>query len=202
MKFLVGIDEAGRGPLAGPVTVGVAVVPVDFDWKLLEGVGDSKTLSPKNREAIFRCASDLRRQGCIDFQVASSSQFIIDSQGIIFAVERAMERALTKLELNHQQCEVRLDGALRAPSKFLHQQTIIKGDATEPAIGLASILAKVTRDRYMTRLAKKPKLTPYQFDIHKGYGTKAHRELIQKHGLSDIHRRSFCRNIHTWKNLV
>ncbi len=194
MKWLVGVDEAGRGPLAGPVAVGVAVVPADFDWSLVPGVGDSKKLSEAKRETIFARAHELKKVGALDFAVGQAAASVIDSRGIVGAVAAAMGSALNKLALTPEDCEVRLDGALRAPTIYTRQITIIKGDALEPVIGLASIMAKVTRDRYMARMAASPPFAPYQFDIHKGYGTKAHRELIKQHGLSDIHRRSFCRN--------
>lgn len=202
MKYLVGIDEAGRGPLAGPVTVGVAVVPIDFDWSILLGVGDSKQLSEAKREQIFERARELKKTGALDFAVGQMAAAMIDARGIVGAVEAAMRSALAKLDLSPEECEIRLDGSLRAPIAYPNQITIIKGDATEPVIGLASIMAKVTRDRQMTRLATKPELTPYNFEIHKGYGTKRHRELIQIHGLSRIHRQSFCRNIQIGKGLV
>ena len=194
-KYLIGIDEAGRGPLAGPVTVGVVSLPTNFDWSLLPGVGDSKKISPVKREQIFKEATQLRKEGMLNFQVVSSSHFIIDSKGIVFAIKRAMKQGLDKLQLEPNDCQVLLDGALRAPSEFLNQQTIIKGDATEPAIGLASILAKVTRDRYMTKIAQDTQYLAYDLGSHKGYGTKKHCESIRLHGLSDIHRKSFCTNL-------
>jgi ribonuclease HII len=90
---------------------------------------------------------------------------------------------------------VKLDGGLSAPAIFLHQETIVRGDATEPAISLASIIAKVTRDRYMVKQAKKTVFKPYNLAEHKGYGTKSHREAIATCGLSTLHRHTFCRNI-------
>lgn len=195
MKFIIGIDEAGRGPLAGPVTVGVVSVPVNFDWSLLPGVGDSKKINPIKREQIFKDASQLRKEGILNFQVISSSHLIIDTKGIVFAIKRAMKQGLDRLQLEPKECQVLLDGALQAPSEFLNQQTIIKGDATEPSIGLASILAKVTRDRYMTKIARNTQYLAYDLATHKGYGTKKHCESIRQYGLSDIHRKSFCTNL-------
>ena len=197
MKWLVGIDEAGRGPLAGPVAVGVAVVPVLFDWTLLSGVNDSKKLKESKREEVYRRALELKRAGKLDFAVCQTSALVIDKIGIVGAVETAMSKALKRLQLREHDCEVRLDGALKAPITYANQKTIIGGDGLEPIIGLASILAKVTRDRYMTRAGNKPELLNYNLAVHKGYGTKEHRELISLHGLSDIHRRSFCKNIQT-----
>lgn len=202
MKYLVGVDEAGRGPLAGPVAVGVAVVPMGFDWSLLPGVGDSKQVKPKDRETIYQLAFDLQKQGFLNFAVVQSSAHIIDTKGIVPAIRQAMAKGFHKLELLPAECEVRLDGSLKAPEEFLNQTTIIKGDASEPIIGLASILAKVTRDRYMSQQARKTEFNPYLFDVHKGYGTKKHIEQIKKYGLSSIHRQSFCRNIQTKISLV
>jgi ribonuclease HII len=196
---LIGIDEAGRGPLAGPVTVGVVVVNADFDWNLLPGVNDSKKLSETQREAIYTAACLLQKDGLIDWEVGSVSAHIIDRIGIVPAVNRAMKSALT--EIMHtggyafESCMVKLDGSLHAPQEFIYQETIIKGDAKEKVIGLASILAKVTRDRYMKKLAGKPQYQVYTFDVHKGYGTKKHTKAIHTHGVSDVHRLSFCRKL-------
>lgn len=195
MRYVIGIDEAGRGPLAGPVAVGVVCVPVDFDWGLIEGVGDSKKLSPKKRSVLFWRAMELKKLGHLDFAVCQSSAAMIDRKGIVGAVNAAMQKALTSLKLDPEDCEVQLDGALCAPQRFTNQTTIIGGDGLEPTIGLASIIAKVTRDHYMARIGVKPQFAPYDLAIHKGYGTKAHREAIQKLGLSEIHRTTFCRNL-------
>lgn len=193
MKWIVGVDEAGRGPLAGPVAVGVAAVPTDFDWELIPGVGDSKKITAKNREIVFKRAYELRRDKVIDFRVSLINVSVIDTKGITHAVRIGIQKCFTSLDLNPDQCDVRLDGLLKAPEEFLTQATIIKGDAKEKSIGLASILAKVTRDQHMERLSLKH--PEYQFDTHKGYGTKSHRELILQHGLSSEHRASFCRNL-------
>jgi ribonuclease HII len=192
-KWLVGVDEAGRGPLAGPVAVGVVCVPMDFDWNLLVGVNDSKKLTPEIREAIFKEALKLKQKGMINYAVGSSSAKMIDRLGIVPAIKRAQGRAFAQLQLKPQLCIVKLDGGLKAPEEFLFQETIIKGDGREKVIGLASILAKVTRDRYMRRIALQ--FAAYDFATHKGYGTKAHCMAINKHGLSSEHRVSFCRNL-------
>ncbi len=193
LKYIIGIDEAGRGPLAGPVAIGVAVVPPNFNWKLILGVGDSKKVSEKNREAIFLRAKALKKKGMLDFAVVLVSAKIIDSKGITRAVSLGITRALKKLKLNPKEVNVRLDGLLKAPQEYVHQKTIIQGDAKEKIIGLASIMAKVTRDRVMVRVSRMyPK---YHFDIHKGYGTEMHRNAIKKYGLSLIHRHSFTKNI-------
>ena len=192
-KWLVGIDEVGRGPLAGPVAVGVVAVPIDFDWDEISGVDDSKVVKPAKRETIFEQAKKLRQAGKCHWQVSMVAASVIDKRGIVFAINQAMERSLNKLRLDPQVCYVKLDGSLEAPASYKYQETIIKGDGKEPAIGLASILAKVTRDRYMAELDKRKDLAPYGFAVHKGYGTKKHRQVIEKLGLSLVHRRSFCR---------
>lgn len=194
MKYLIGVDEAGRGPLAGPVTVGVVAVAPDFDWELIPGVGDSKKISEKKRESIFERAAELKKEGLLNFAVGESSSEVIDREGIVGAIKAAMKQALEELAIAPEDCEVRLDGALHAPAIYTNQTTIIKGDATEPSIGLASIMAKVTRDRYMVAIATKEAFTPYNFAKHKGYGTKAHSDAIRQHGLCKLHRRSFCRS--------
>lgn len=192
-KFLVGVDEAGRGPLAGPVAVGVAVVPHDFDWRLIPGVGDSKQVKERDREKVVKIARTLKRLGVIDFHVALVSHTVIDRIGITGAVRKGIEICFKKLNPNPKITQVKLDGLLIAPPEFKNQETIIKGDAKEKVIGLASILAKVTRDHHVVALAKK--YPQYGFEVHKGYGTQSHRDAIQKHGLSNVHRTGFCRKI-------
>ncbi len=198
-KWVIGIDEAGRGPLAGPVAVGVVLVPRDFNWGLIPGVGDSKKIAPKNREAIFRRARQLHAEGELSFSVGMTPARMIDRIGIVPAITKAIDgalsRSLKRVGAHPHEIEVRLDGGLRAPATYSYQHTIIKGDSTEKVIGLASIMAKVTRDRYMSTLHSCPLLTRYGFEVHKGYGTKKHREAIQQFGLSEEHRRSFCKNI-------
>lgn len=198
MKFSAGIDEAGRGPLAGPVAVGVVVIPNNFDWKLIEGVGDSKKVTPKNREAIFRRAKELKKEGKLDFVVIMGTAKEIDKKGIAVVIRGCIEKGIKKLKVKPNDCFVKLDGSLRAPSEF-SQETIIKGDSKELIIGLASICAKETRDAYMKRISKK--LPKYEFEIHKGYGTKRHRQLIFKYGLSLEHRSNYCQNVHLWGKL-
>ncbi len=199
LSYIVGIDEAGRGPLAGPVAVGVVIVPKGFNWKLLPGVGDSKKISPNKRALIKNAAEDLKRQGKLDFEVKLSSASFIDRKGIVPAITTALEAGLEQVmkrqSLATSQVAVKLDGGLRAPKEYVKQETIIKGDEKELVIGLASILAKETRDEYMLKIAKKKAFLPYQFALHKGYGTSLHLAAIAEFGPSSEHRRSFCRNI-------
>ena len=190
---LVGVDEAGRGPLAGPVAVGVVVVPYGFDWDLIPGVGDSKKVSPKNREAIFRRTKTLTSQHILEYRVILVPSHSIDTKGISYAITYGIAQAFKKLTLNTETTQVLLDGLLKAPSSFTHQETIIKGDAQEKVIGLASIMAKVTRDTYMKKIAQK--YPDYGFEKHKGYGTKTHCASIKKLGPCGEHRRTFISRI-------
>lgn len=193
MKFLVGIDEAGRGPIAGPVAVGVVMVAHDFDVaKEFPGVGDSKKLSEKKREEIYGMLETRAAEGRVCFRVEFESAEYIDAQGIAPAVSNALSKGLSSLSPDPTQVHVQLDGALHAPSQF-SQETIIHGDALVPLISLASIAAKVERDRLMVALSEK--YPAYGFEKHKGYGTRAHYEMIVQHGLCPIHRRTFLRSI-------
>lgn len=185
-KWIIGIDEAGRGALAGPVAVGAVLVPHDFDFSVFSAVRDSKLLSPKVRTQVF---GEVRRAR-VRHAVALVGATTIDKRGITAAVAEGIERILRRLAIDPDDVEVRLDGLLRAPEAYRFQRTIIKGDVTEPAISLASIMAKVTRDRKMERLAKD--YPAYGFEVHKGYGTDHHCSCIRTHGLSAIHREYFC----------
>ncbi|MBY0293739.1 ribonuclease HII [Patescibacteria group bacterium] len=189
-KILIGVDEAGRGPLAGPVAVGIVAVPAGFNIKkALPGVGDSKVLTEKKREELYVLAVQLKKEGVIDFCVRFASHTTIDDIGITKAVKKGVRSGIRSLAPDTKDTHVLLDGLLSAPEEY-SQETIIKGDATEPVISLASIIAKVSRDRLMHRLAKE--YPEYGFEIHKGYGTKKHLDAISKFGLSEIHRRTYC----------
>lgn len=202
IKYIIGIDEAGRGPLAGPVSVGVVLIPHDFGWDLIPEVNDSKKLSAKKRESIFERALELVAAGELWYSVQMPTAKQIDTKGISVVIRAAMANGLREVmaenprgPLGFGEVMVKLDGSLYAPAEFVHQETIIKGDAKEKVIGLASIMAKVTRDAYMEKIAKKPAFQVYNFAQHKGYGTLVHRTAIAKHGLSSEHRASYCKNI-------
>ena len=190
MRYVIGIDEAGRGPLAGPVAVGAVMVPLDFDWTQLEGVKDSKQLRPQIRERIFTEIQAFERRGKLKYAVRFSSSESIDRWGIVRAVRRALICALEAVEPDPAITTVLLDGSLYAPTHFIDQRTIIRGDETEPIISLASIVAKVTRDRRMEKLGES--YPAWGFEGHKGYGTIEHRRVIARLGLSSEHRLSFC----------
>ena len=199
-SWLVGVDEAGRGPLAGPVSVGLVKVASDFDWNKLPGVGDSKQIPVKTRERIFAEAMKLKQAGEIDFVVLLMSAPLIDKKGIANVIREAIKKGLIKLQVDSGMTHIKLDGSLKAPAEY-SQETIIKGDNKELVIGLASILAKVTRDTYMCKLAKDPQFAAYNFSKHKGYGTKEHRRLIAALGLSVEHRTTYCQNVGQWGSL-
>ncbi len=191
-QFLVGVDEAGRGPLAGPVAVGIVVAPHDFDIRaVFPGVADSKMLTEKKRESIFEILRSLSQENheyTARYTVVFSSSKEIDTLGITNAVRKAAWKGIHTLTPNASKTHILLDGLLHAPPEY-QQNTIIRGDQTEPIISLASIAAKVERDHLMRRLAKE--FPHYGFEKHKGYGTDAHYEAIWRHGLCDIHRRTF-----------
>lgn len=190
-KFVIGIDEVGRGPIAGPVAV------CAFLWKDREtlppyGIKDSKKLSPQKREEWFRQVQIWKRESRVTYAVSFVSAQTIDRIGITKSITRALVESLKKLEIEPENVEVLLDGGLRAPHNFPLQKTIIRGDEKEPVIALASIVAKVLRDKMMERFAMKYPL--YGFEEHKGYGTHTHYRAIKKHGMSPLHRVSFLQN--------
>lgn len=203
--WIIGVDEVGRGPLAGPVAVGVVAVPPDFAWSLLSGVNDSKQVREADRETIARAAASLRRHKKLRYTVAMVSAPVIDAIGIVPAINQAMQRGLQRVTqakqgseaLEIEDCVVKLDGGLTAPDHYRQQETIVRGDGSEPVIGLASIVAKVKRDTYMQQLGDQPEYAGYGLGQHKGYGTVAHRAAIAQYGLSAQHRRSFCRRYAT-----
>ena len=189
MKWIVGIDEAGRGPLAGPVSVGVVIVPESLDLlTLFPKLNDSKKLSEKRREEIFVRLQEEIKAGNIVSLVTLASSEKIDAKGIAVCIREAIQNTLQKLVPDPADHQLYLDGSLSAPLQY-QQETVIGGDALIPSIMLASVAAKVTRDRYMLQQAK---LYPdYLFEQHKGYGTKLHMEKLREHGLCAIHRRTF-----------
>jgi len=187
--FQIGIDEVGRGPLAGPVAVGAFVFLKPEARKFFRGVKESKQLSEQKREEWFRIIQAQQKLGTIDFRVTFQSHTVIDTKGLSHAIRTALSISLKGLNVLPAQARVLLDGGLRAPSNYENQKTIIKGDEKEAVIALASICAKVLRDRKMKLLGKK--YLGYGFEVHKGYGTKRHYEAIERLGVTGVHRRSF-----------
>ncbi len=192
MQSTVGIDEAGRGPLAGPVAVGVVSIPPNFNRQFFKSIKDSKQLTLEDRELWFSLATEARRKGELDFRVSLVSEKVIDKHGISYALRLGIKRCLVGLGTTTDS-QIFLDGSLKAPERFKRQLTVIKGDEKIPVISLASICAKVVRDRKMVRLAKKfPK---FSFEVNKGYGTLLHRQALQKYGSTELHRKTFIKRL-------
>ncbi len=194
MSFIVGIDEVGRGPLAGPVSVGIVLCAEEIypHLRLLRSLPkqgiDSKKLLPEEREEYSLVLKNLRDEGKISYSIVHISNQIIDEKGLTFAIKKAINTGIKLLNISCD-CQVLLDGGLRLPKKFKLQKTIIRGDEKEKIIAWASILAKVARDNIMCEHAKT--FPQYGFEYHKGYATRQHFEAIYEHGLSDIHRKSW-----------
>ncbi|MDP3735137.1 MAG: ribonuclease HII [bacterium] len=199
VHIVVGIDEAGRGPLAGPLALGaVALGNIQHSVlnKLSTGLGplrDSKRLTAEQREQWFAALVSVQKRGELRFVVTFVRASVIDARGISAAARLAVARVLRKLTLVPRLSSVLLDGLLIAPKRFREQRTIIRGDETEPLISLASIVAKVLRDRHMVRMARR--FPNYGFERHKGYGTSAHYAALERYGPCAIHRRSFLRGV-------
>ncbi len=186
-QMICGIDEAGRGPLAGPVCAAAVILPPHVQ---IPGLDDSKKLSDKKRRELF----PVIREKAVAYGVAFASEGEIDEINILQATFLAMRRAVEGMNLKPDY--VLIDGNqetdVGAPVK-----TIVHGDGLSASIAAASILAKVTRDDYMTEMAEK--YPQYGFEIHKGYGTKAHRQAILQNGPCEIHRRSFLKKLYGQK---
>lgn len=192
---LIGVDEAGRGPLAGPVVAGA----VAFDMSNTEamaviaelGINDSKKVSEKNRERIFEI---LTTHTSIWWGIGQEDERTIDTMNILQASLSAMRKAVLALEKKHTTSYTKylyIDGREIIPDMTADQKAVIGGDAKILSIAAASIIAKVTRDRLMHQYAEK--YPQYRFEKHKGYGTKLHFDLIKEHGISPIHRKSFLK---------
>ena len=192
-RFLVGIDEVGRGPLAGPITLCACRVENNFDFGHFKNIKDSKKLSAQKRQEWFEKISALRAKGLLSFALFSVSAQEIDSMGLSNCIKKAIRNILAELSADPLETEIRLDGALYAPEEFTIQKTIIKGDEKEPIIAAASIIAKVTRDKMMTDYAVEYPL--YRFEEHKGYGTAFHRKAIRAYGATPIHRKTFLKKM-------
>lgn len=182
-KIICGVDEAGRGPLAGPVYAAAVVLE---KGQTIEGVNDSKKLSEKKRELLF----DKIINECKDYSIGTASEKEIDELNILQATFLAMKRAVDGLSVKPD-CAL-VDGN-QIPNLDCDVTTVVKGDAKSESIAAASILAKVSRDRYMLEMAEK--YPHYGFEKHKGYGTKLHYEMIEKYGICDIHRKTFLKKV-------
>ena len=200
-KYIIGIDEVGRGPIAGPVAVcALAIIrnknskyKTKFSHANFRNFKDSKKLSHLQRLEWLEKINQEKKKGNIIYKVSFASNKIIDNKGIVFAINKCLTNSLNFLEKNKKESLVLLDGGLRAPKEYLNQKTIIKGDEKELAIALASIVAKVTRDRLMVELSRK--YPGYSLEKHKGYGTTAHYKALKNKGISPIHRKSFLKKL-------
>ncbi len=183
-NFVCGVDEAGRGPLAGPVYAAAVILPTDC---IIEGLNDSKKLSETKREALY----DKITETALAFSIASASVEEIEELNILNATYLAMTRAVEGLNISAQYALI--DGNRIPPQLKIPCEYVIKGDAKSYSIAAASILAKVTRDRVMDQMDT---IYPeYQFKKHKGYGTKVHTQAILKYGPCKIHRLSFLKKL-------
>lgn len=180
-KYVCGVDEAGRGPLAGPVYAAAVILKEDAD---LSGVNDSKKLSEKKREELF----DKIIAESIAYKIVAVDEKIIDEINILNATMLAMKTAIEGLSVP---ADAALIDGNKCPDLNIFSEYVIGGDAKVKCIAAASILAKVSRDRYMLEKAKE--FPQYQFEKHKGYGTKLHYEMLDEHGISEIHRMSFLK---------
>lgn len=182
-NVICGVDEAGRGPLAGPVYAAAVILPSDC---VIEGLNDSKKLTEKKREALF----DEIKEKALAYGIASADEKEIDEINILNATFLAMKRAIDSLSVKP---DLALIDGNQKPHTDIEEVTVIKGDAKSMSIAAASVLAKVSRDRFMLEMAEK--YPQYEFSRHKGYGTKLHYEKIAQYGVCDIHRRTFLKKI-------
>ena len=181
-NYICGIDEAGRGPLAGPVVVAAVIMPKD---SMIEGVNDSKKVSEKKREKLY----ELIIEEAISYSVGIVDQNEIDRINILNATKAGLTEAVRTLKVKPEL--ILVDALTNIDTCGVPYQSIIKGDAKSYSIAAASIIAKVTRDRIMREYDN---IFPmYGFEKHKGYGTKAHVEAIKENGLCMIHRKTFCK---------
>ena len=182
-NVICGVDEAGRGPLAGPVFAAAVILP---EGHIIEGVNDSKKLSEKKRDLLFDKIID----ECVCYSIGTASEREIDEINILQATFLAMKRAVDGLEIKP---DLALVDGNQIPPVNADVLTIVKGDGKSASIAAASIIAKVSRDRYMIELAKQ--YPQYEFERHKGYGTKLHYEKIAEHGICEAHRKTFLKKL-------
>ena len=183
-ELICGVDEAGRGPLAGPVCAAAVILPRNCE---IPGLNDSKKLSEKKREELF----DLIKEKAVSYGIAFATVEEIEQHNILAATFIAMNRAIAQLDPKPQLALI--DGN-RTKGIELESRSVVKGDSKCADIAAASVLAKVTRDRYMLAMAEE--YPQYSFEKHKGYGTKLHYEAIREFGPSPIHRLSFLKKMH------
>lgn len=182
-KYIAGVDEAGRGPLAGPVYAAAVILPDNCD---IEGINDSKKLTEKKREKLY----DEIIEKAVAWSVSAVDEKVIDEINILNATHLAMNNAVNSLQIKPDY--VIIDGN-SIKNMTLPHETVVKGDAKCISIAAASILAKVSRDRYITQLAEQ--YPEYGFEKHKGYGTKAHYAALEEYGITPIHRKTFLKKL-------
>lgn len=183
-RILCGVDEAGRGCLAGPVYAAAVILPAGL---LVDGLNDSKKLTPEKRERVY----DIITEKSISFGIGTASEREIDEVNILNATFLAMNRAIGQLDPLPEMALI--DGNRNKGIQYLNR-CIIGGDGKSASIAAASILAKVSRDRYMCELSEQ--YPEYFFHIHKGYGTQTHYDMLKKHGPSAAHRKTFLKKMH------
>lgn len=183
-SLVCGVDEAGRGPLAGPVCAAAVILPRGLE---IPGLNDSKKLSEKKREELY----DVIKENAITYGIAFADVAEIEEHNILAATFIAMNRAIAQLE---PKPDIALIDGNRTHGIEMYSRSVVKGDSKCADIAAASVLAKVTRDRYMMEMAEK--YPQYHFDKHKGYGTKLHYEALHEFGPSEIHRLSFLKKMH------
>lgn len=184
VKLICGVDEAGRGPLAGPVCAAAVILPPHVE---LPGLNDSKKLTDKRRRELY----PIIKETALAYGIAFAGHEEIDEINILQATYLAMERAIELLKIKP---ELLLIDGNRSKEFGIPVQTVVKGDSLSASIAAASVLAKVTRDDWMLEAAMN--YPEYDFEIHKGYGTKAHYEALRRHGPSPIHRMTFLKKFY------
>lgn len=184
LQLVCGVDEAGRGPLAGPVCAAAVILPAHVS---IPGLNDSKKLTDKKRRELF----PIIKETAIAYGIAFADEKEIDEINILQATYLAMERAISQLD---KKPEIALIDGNRAKDFGVSVETIVHGDSLSASIAAASVLAKVTRDDYMLEMAQQ--YPQYCFDVHKGYGTKAHYDALREYGPSPIHRMSFLKKFY------
>lgn len=182
-NIVCGVDEAGRGPLCGPVCAAAVILPTDCE---IDGINDSKKLSEKKRDMLY----DIIKEKALAYSVVMVDAKTIDEINILQATFKAMREAVEGLSVK---ADIALIDGNQKPGLSIEERTLVKGDAKSISIAAASILAKVTRDRYCLEMDEK--YPEYQFAKHKGYGTKLHYEMIAQYGICPEHRRSFLKKI-------
>ncbi len=187
VRAICGVDEAGRGPLAGPVCAAAVILPQGLQ---IPGLNDSKKLTDKKRRELF----PIIQEKAIAYGIAFATHNEIDEINILQATYLAMERAMNQLSVRP---ELALIDGNRSKNFGIPVETVVKGDSLSASIAAASVLAKVTRDDYMLEMAKA--YPQYDFDVHKGYGTRLHYEKIAKYGVCPIHRMSFLKKLYGTK---